>query len=125
MLSALAVAIMAPGLAMAIDERARAIDADAPPRRFRLTRDNFHVGRTIGILFDGVVRRDVLAYDVDEGWIETEKHRGRLNGRVEPYWREFVPPPSQEASEAFQEIAMRRADDKRARKAAARAGRVA
>ncbi|MER9652505.1 hypothetical protein NKJ26_03170 [Mesorhizobium sp. M0152] len=95
---------------------------EAPPRRFRLTRDNFHLGRTIGILFDGVPRRDVLAYDADEGWIETERHNSRLNGRVEPYWRKFE--ETFERHQVDPQARIDRAEAKRARKAAKIVGRA-
>jgi hypothetical protein len=59
--------------------------------------------RDIGIRFDGKDRKDVDEYCVSEGWIrvavgKTVDRRGnpltiKLNGEVEPYFRDASPSP--------------------------------
>ncbi|MEI9428699.1 hypothetical protein [Mesorhizobium sp. Cs1299R1N3] len=122
----MAIAIMAPLMVEPRDAFGIVGGPDSPtaaPRRYRLTRENFSTARTIGILFNGVPRNDVIAYDADEGWIETQSNRGRQNGRVEPYWRKFEETIERPQVDPVGRI--NRAEAKRARKAAKIAGRVA
>lgn len=93
--------------------------ADHPPVRLRLSPKTRSICKRIGIRFNGEVRTDVFAYDVEAGWIET-RDGDRFEGTVDPYWRGFAvarPVQSLEARDA----AIAAAEAKRARKAARRA----
>lgn len=100
--------------------QAEPVAVDRPPRRIRLSRDNGHICKLIGIRFNGGIRPgDVIAYDMDEGWIET--NRGKvLRGNVEPFWRPVEQRPPEPPSIDRQAEAISAADAKRARKAAKR-----
>lgn len=96
----------------------KALEPAYPPRKLVRSRDNWELCNKIGIRFNGLPRRDVNAYDCDEGWIVTTSGR-LLYGPVEPYWRQFertevvVPAEVQDQRKAA-------AEAKRARKNAAR-----
>lgn len=102
--------------------------SDEPPRRLRMTPDNRDFCARIGIVFKGRVRTDVVAYDVDAGWIETLRG-ATLSGTVAPYWRgaasaaSHIGPAPQSADS--RQRALETAREKRARKAAKRAERSA
>lgn len=101
--------------------------SSSPPRAFRITKGNRDIAVRIGVRLDGVDRpNDVIAYDVDEGWIQTKdtvaRGKGkRMTGVVEAYWRTpaaraTMPTIAKQTKDQANE-ALARAEAKRRRKA--------
>lgn len=79
---------------------------DTPPDRLSVNpKSRFHneelLTRGIGIRFNGKERNNVEEYSVSEGWIRVPQGRAvdrkgnpitlKLNGTVEPYFKDAVP----------------------------------
>lgn len=148
LMSAATLAAVSASMTSELDPHAPVIEprADEPPRRLSVENGSPYYDtcvKRVEVLFDGVRRQgDVVEYDADAGWIRVHQrnHKNKiitdptgravtrtLYGRVEPYFRvgEFRQVAErQQTAAAYNDARFRKAEEKRARKAAKRAAQA-